>query len=295
MSTLVEWFPATGASVQFTTGATAAFRLFGLEGLMPVSVQPVSVKSPNQPGETAVDVVLPSRVITLSGLIQALTIDEVWTLRSVLSRSLAQQPTRLGEAYALGRLRVTFEGRQPLEVDAIPRSVEVQRPNGIKSIAPFDIEFYSPSPYWKEIADAQIIFTAAGGFGFSVVFPLSMASNNITVDLDNLGDVDAPIKARLYGDITTGRVMNITTGETLEITGNLPATKYWEISTAFGDKRIDEVTIATGARVSVMNKLNLALPDFWSLRPGVNTVKFEATVNTSGRAELYWRQRYSGI
>ena len=67
------------------------------------------------------------------------------------------------------------------------------------------------------------------------------------------------------------------------------------MSTAFGDKRVELVVIATGARAPVMDRINLAKPDFWSLRPGLNVVTFEADVNVSGRAELYWRQRQSGF
>jgi hypothetical protein len=55
------------------------------------------------------------------------------------------------------------------------------------------------------------------------------------------------------------------------------------------------VVIATGARTAVMDRINLAKPDFWALRPGLNVVTFEADVNVSGRAELYWRQRQSGF
>jgi hypothetical protein len=210
-------------------------------------------------------------------------------------RSLAQQPTRLGEAYELGRLRVTLDGRAPLELRALPRSSSVERPAGTKAIAPFDIEWLAPEPYWRAVADIQVLFTGAGGFGFAVTFPLEMTSNNVQVEIANDGDVDAPVTARLYGDATTTRIRNLTTGEELEITGHIAAGEYVEISTAFGDKRVDLVVIATGARTAVMDRINLAKPDFWSLRPGLNLVTFEADVNVSGRAELYWRQRQSGF
>lgn len=296
MATLVEWFPASGdpVEIQFTTGTTAPYRLLDLKGLEPVQVNPLSIKSPNQPGDTAVDVVVPGRVVTLTGMVQASSVAQAWGLRATLAQALAQQPTRLGETYALGRLRVTVDGRTPLELECVPRSVALERPT-LKSIVPFDLEFYAPFPYWREISDTQILFTAAGGFTWDLTFSLAMPSNNVQVDIDNVGDVDTPILARLYGDITTGRIKNLTTGETLEITGNLPATKYWEVNTAFGSKYVREYTIATGVYVSAMSKINLALPDFWSLRPGLNTVKFEADINTSGRAELYWRTRYSGF
>ena len=112
MATLVEWFPADGsASARFTTGAAAPLRLLRLEGTEPVTVETVTVKSPNQPGATALDVVVPPRVVTLGGLLQAATPAAAWDMRAGLLRSLVQQPTRLGESYALGRLRVTLDGR----------------------------------------------------------------------------------------------------------------------------------------------------------------------------------------
>jgi hypothetical protein len=296
VATLVEWFPADGSDpVRFTTGPAAPLRLVRLEGTEPVAVEPVTIKSPNQPGATAVDVVVPPRVVALGGLLQAATPAAAWDLRAALLRSLVQQPTRLGEAYGLGRLRVTLDGRQPLELRALPRSSSVERPTGTKAIAPFDIEWLAPEPYWRAVADTQVLFTGAGGFAFALSFPLVMTSNNVEVEIANLGDVDAPIVARLYGDVTTARLRNLTTGEELEITGHIAATEYVEVGTAFGDKRVEQVVIATGVRTSVMDRINLAKPDFWALRPGLNVVTFEADVNVSGRAELYWRQRQSGF
>lgn len=296
MATLVEWFPADGSAlVRFTTGAAAPLRLMRLEGTEPTAVEAVVVKSPNQPGATALDVVVPPRVVTLGGLVQAATPAAAWDLRAGLLRSLVQQPTRLGETYALGRLRVTLDGRAPLELRALPRSSRIERPAGTKALAPFDIEWLAPEPYWRAIADTQVLFTGAGGFSFGVQFPLQMTSNNVDIEIANLGDVDAPITARLYGDVTTARLRNLSTGEELEITGNIGAAEYIEVSTAFGDKRVERVVIATGARTSVMDRINLERPDFWALRPGLNVVTFEAAVNVSGRAELYWRQRHSGF
>jgi Siphovirus-type tail component, C-terminal domain len=296
MATLVEWFPADGsAAARFTTGPAAPLRLLRLEGTEPVTVEPVTVKSPNQPGATALDVVVPPRVVTLGGLLQAASPAAAWDLRAALLRSLVQQPTRLGEAYALGRLRVTLDGRAPLELRALPRSSAVERSSGTKAVAPFDLEWLAPDPYWRSVADTQVLFTGAGGFGFAIEYPLEMTSNNVEVEVANAGDVDAPVTARLYGDVTTARIRNLTTGEVLEITGNIASGEYVEVSTAFGDKRVELVDAGTGERTSVMDRINLAKPDFWALRPGLNVVTFEADVNVSGRAELYWRQRQSGF
>jgi hypothetical protein len=308
----VEWYaPNEEQPLTFKGGVDSRFRLQEIDGLGPVDVKDVSVKSPGQAGVTRVDSSVPPRVVTLTGLVQGVADDEevsskhyvpadrhelLWAARAELSRHLVAAPIRRGATLEMGRLRVYRAGvLPPLEVDALPQSVSLPSPKGVVDTVPFDVEFFAPSPYWREAADAQLLFQQAGGEEFPLQFSIDIASNNIQQEVSNLGDVDAPIIARMYGDVTDARIMNLTTGETLEVTGNIPATHYVEVSTGFGDKRIELVTIADGTRASNMDRLNLALDDFWALRPGVNLVKFEASVNTSGRAELLWRQRYSGI
>lgn len=306
MSTILQYFPPVGDALNFTTGTGAAFRIQRVEGLEPVQATPILIKSPNQPGSTAVDVSIPGRVVTVSGIIhdnddQGLNFPAgegnslLWYNRSLMTRALAQQPTRLGEDITLGRLRFAPAGQQPLEVVCIPRSVSISRPAATQDWALFDIEFFAPDPYWRETADTEILFTAAGGFEWSLEFSLEMPSNNVEVEIDYLGDVDAPILATLEGDITTARLKNLTYSETLEIEGNLPATKQWEVSTEFGNKYIDEITISGGARVNALDKIDLNLADFWVLRPGINVVKFEADVNVSGSAKIVYRSRFSGF
>ena len=291
MATLVEWFPADGsASARFTTGAAAPLRLLRLEGTEPVTVEPVTVKSPNQPGATALDVVVPPRVVTLGGLLAG-----------------GHARGRLGPARRAPALARPAADPARRDVRPRPPAGDPRRPRSRSSSGrcraartssarrarrrsrPFDLEWLAPEPYWRAIADTQVLFTGHRRLRRSgVEFPLEMTSNNVEVEIANLGDVDAPITARLYGDVTTARIRNLTTGEVLEITGNIAASEYVEVSTAFGDKRVEQVVIATGVRTSVMDRINLAKPDFWALRPGLNVVTFEADVNVSraGRAVL---------
>lgn len=159
-----------------------------------------------------------------------------------------------------------------------------------------DIEWEAPYPFWQDVADSSAQFQASGaGLQFPLYFPVVIPENNVEQGIINLGDVDAPIIARLYGDMTIVRLINETTGEVLEITGNIPATQYVEVATGFGEKKVELVTIATGARVSILDRVNLAKADFWSLRAGDNVVRFEADTNVSGYMQLYWRPRYTGV
>lgn len=295
--TRLEYFPPNGGDeVIWTTGPAAAYRLLSMDGIGPVSLEAQSIKSPGQTGATAVDVIVPSRVVVVQSLVQAATPAALWPLRAALSRALVVQPTRLGEDIALGRLRLTLPDRDPLELDCLPRSTDLPRPPGQHGVAAADVEFFAPYPYWREIADSRLDFTTdSGGFEFGLEFDLEMLSNNVEQEVDNAGDVDAPPLIRIYGECEVARMLNVTTGETIEISGTIEADEYVEIDTAFGSKSVTLVNTGTLVRTSIMDRLNLSLADFWSLRPGSNIVKFEADINVSGRAEMFWRQRFSGV
>ena len=244
MATLVEWFPADGsASARFTTGAAAPLRLLRLEGTEPVTVEPVTVKSPEPAGRDRARRrrAAPGRHARRAPR-RPPRPAAAWDLRAALLRSLVQQPTRLGETYALGRLRVTLDGRAAARAPGAAAQRARRAPVGHQGDRPVRPRVArARAVLARDVADTQVLFTGTGGFGFAVEFPLEMTSNNVEVEIANLGDVDAPITARLYGDVTTARIRNLTTGEVLEITGNIAATEYVEVSTAFGDKRVEQV------------------------------------------------------
>lgn len=303
MSTVFTYYPSGGrAPISFRTGDAATYRLLTLQGIEPVSLTPQSIKSPGQSGETAVDVIVPPRVVVVQALLQAASHAAAWNARAALNRAFASQPVRLGEDLQRGRVRLTLDGREPLELDVLPQSVAFQRPRGAIPLLGIDIEFYADNPFWREVDDSRLIFqTDAGGFEFDLEYPLEMTSNNVQQEVNNEGDVDAPVLIRIYGECDTPRMINVTTGETIEISGTVPAMgsgdavePYLEINTAFGQKSVTLID-GSGARTSVMDALNLDMADFWTLRPGINVVKFEADTNPSGHAEIFWRQRYSGV
>jgi hypothetical protein len=299
MSTRLEFYPADGGdALIFTTGPAAPLKLVSMGGLGPVTVQPLTVKTPGQSGQTLLDVIVPPRVVTAVGQLQAADLAALWPMRAAFCRALVRQPVRPGETQTLGVLRIVRDGSPSLELDVVPLSSAVPAPKSSVGILPVDVEFEAPYPNWREIADALLAFVASGGWSFGeggtvIEFPLEMPSNNIEQEAINAGDVDAPVLIRMYGEATTVRMLNETTGETIEILTTLAAGEYVEIDTSPGKKAV--TLVSGGVRSDLMAALNLSLADFWTLRPGSNMVKFEADVNTSGSAEILWRQRYSGI
>ena len=296
VSTTLIWTPANGDG-DMLWGPDFPYRLHDVEGLENTLSSVTMIKSPSQLGETPVDVMVPPRVITVQLRLLEADMESYWNARRVLSRALTQPQPRGNSVPKLGTLRVLREGLPAFDIDASPRSSPQITPSGVGfpgGVA--DIELVCPYPYFREAVDSErTMETAGAGFEFSVQFPVESESNNIEQTIVNAGDVPAPIRARLYGDATTVRLRNVTTGEVFEVTGNVPATHYIEVNTEFGAKSVELVTIATGARVNAMDRLNLNMADLWQLQPGSNQVLFEADLNPSGRATVVWRQRYDGI
>lgn len=291
----VVWYPPSGASVTFETGSAATYRLVSLDGVGPVPVTTAGLKSPKQAGETPLDVLVPARVVVLQALVQAASNEALWPLRAALARALVSQPVRPDEDIQLGRLRVYRDGgMDPLELDAVVRSASMPAPKGGIGLLPIDVEFYAPSPWWRELADSTRILESEGGFEWGLEFDLEMGTNNITVEIENHGDVDTPILARLYGEGSDPVISNDTYGQAIGIIGDVEADQYVEIDTAFGQSTIHLVD--GGVATSAMDLLALDVADdFWVLRPGLNTVSFEATPNVSARAVIIWREQFSGI
>lgn len=304
MSTVVEFQPPLGDPLVVAFDADAEFRGLSMQGTEPVPGNPVQSRSPGQRGITILDLMVPARTVGLQFFTQYFSPEEYWAKRSRLSRAFVPQPPiDIGETIELGRLRISRDGAPTRETDAIARSAFIPIPKGTGKIA-IDVDFLCPFPYWRESDDTVVTMSGTGGGGIEFTDPIDtelpasgfeFAGNDVEQELVNEGDVSAPVVMRLYGEATDVRLLNVTTGQVIEVTGFVPATQYVEISTHFGQKKIDLVTIADGSRTSIMDRLNLEKADFWLLRPGSNKVRFEANTNVSGRAELTWRQLYGGL
>lgn len=299
--TVLEWFPPVGDPVRFTSGRQAAYRLRSLDGIGPVPVTPVTTRGPGQSGETMLDAVLPARVVVVQGLLQATDQAALWDLREALSRALSLQPVPSGGQQRLGRLRLARVGQQEVELDAVPRSVSIPMPPGGVGIGALDAEFLAPYPFWRDIVDRSLTMQQAGGFEWDLEFPLEMPTANLELDVVNEGDVDAPVLIRFWGAMEDPVLHNDTTGQSLAVEGVIAGAgsgddgEYVEVDTTFGAKRVDLVDASSGVRTNAMDRLDLSRADFWSLRPGVNRIRFEADSNPTGWAQVVWRPRWSGV
>jgi hypothetical protein len=293
MTTKFLWYPPSGEA-PMEWGPEYPWRLHDFEGLENTLSDLATIKSPSQLGETAVDITVPPRVISVALRDIAESMEDYYEHRRSLIRALTQRIPRGNSLPVLGVLRVLREDLPPLDIDASPRSSPQLSPmsTGFPG-ALADVELLCPYPYLRDVADSAITLEQDGGLEFPLEFPFESLSNNVEQTIVNEGDVDAPMLVRLYGDVTTVTMTNVTTGEAFRITGQIEADQFIEVDTAFGQKRVE--LNDTGVVTNAMHRLDLAMAELWSLQPGANLVRFEADINTSGRATVSWRQRYSGI
>jgi hypothetical protein len=294
----VEYFPPNGEGpITFAYEPPYIAQEFG--GMSDTRSAPSTVRGPGQRGSTLRDVLVTERDITMTVMVMIEPSDIVAfeAAKRALSRALIAEPGEFGRRPPLGLLR--FHRDDPslevYEVEALPRESPQYTASGV-SWAKADIEFVAPYPFYRETTDRAFSVAASGGFQFPMEFDpeIEFPSYNITVDVDNGGDVIAPIRVRINGDVTDPVIANETTGESLTYIGTIPAGSYLEIGTEYGDKYAI-LADSLGAVSNAMGSLDHSTSKFWALRPGVNTVSFSAAINVSGSALVYWRQRVGSL
>lgn len=292
----VVYYPPSGESpIEFGYGTP--YGLVRCSGFGDNRATGSSVRGPGQRGSTTRDIQVNERVGSVSIDVWRTDndADAHWMDRAALQRALVTEPNEFGETPQLGRLWFYRTETLPiLELMVYPRESPQYSNEGYMNVRA-DIEFVAPYPYPREIEDRLFNVAGSGGFTFPITHPFSMASYNVQIEVTNGGDVYAPVTVQVFGDVTDPIIYNDTTGEHIKYTGNIPSTHYLEVNTEFGSKTAELVHRTTGVRTNAMASIDHINSDFWSLRPGMNTIRFAASVNTSGYANVYWRQRYGGV
>ena len=287
---IIEYVSPYGDSIEFSK--ETAFRVKETEGFGDTRLTELTQRAPYQVGQSFLGARAQSRNPVMVVDVSASSREELLKKRNELSRALMITPAEPGQETDIGILRVYREGMPTVELEAMPRESPQFGPMTGYNVEA-DIEFYCPHPYWREISDTNIELEEDGGFTFPMEMPLEMTTFNIEQEIENQGDVPASPLLRIYGVCTQPRIINVTTGEMIEINGDVKDGEYIEIQTAFGQKRITSVNGTE--RTNAMSRLNLDVSTFFQLQRGINLIRFEADQNISGRALVYWRARYGGV
>lgn len=244
-------------------------------------------KAPYQDGSTYIDTVLEPRYLTIEGMIWSTHTAEVMERRRKLVRVLNP---RLGP----GTLRLEFDS-VVREIEAVAETSPVFPDKGRKPMQQFIISLVCPDPAWR--SDEEETWTLAsfiGGFSLPFSFPLSFGTVGQTLDVENYGDLESPVFIRMIGPLKNPVLENVTTGQRISITREILEGESLEINTAFGKK---SVTIIDSNN-NRSNAFHYVSPDseFWQMVPGLNTVSYAATEESSSSAvTISFYHRYAGV
>lgn len=289
-----EYYPTDGSG-PLVFDAGERLTITRGEGLTEAGISPVTATSPGQYGESATDIAVASRVISLTLAYSGPDYADMMATRTRLARAFFIPPRTIGDRVPpTASFRCYPTGAPALELRVIPRNGPVIDQRGSQGFTA-EVELLAPYPFWREVTERYEVLQLAGGFSYPLTFPINLAAYQAQRDVSNTGNISVGATIRIYGNVTVPRVRNLTTNEVLELSGNIPTGTYAEVNTRFGQKLV-ELVDANGARTRIMQRLNLSRADFWRIQPGVNTIRFEGDViSPNAQAIFLWRPATSGV
>jgi hypothetical protein len=286
----VVYTNSRGQSVELKS--SAPFLLQSVDGLGDVDADTQTQKSPFQDGSTYIDSVLQERAISLEIVIIAsdkpTLLQQRQYLASVFNPKLGQGILRYENGEVVREIEAVSDG-----VPVFPSGRENRGPIFQKAL----INLICPNPYWltEEKVDQLVVWE--GGLEFPLELPTFFAqqSTNKAKILFNDGDVETPIFVTFHGPATAPiRIVNVTTGEFIEVNQSLLHGERLEISTAFGQKRVTKV-LADGTEVNAFHYISLD-STFFQLIPGNNLLDYSTGADYERAAvKITWRNRYLAV
>lgn len=214
-----------------------------------------------------------ARILTLSGVLQAASVEDYIPERQRI-RGWVNQLRR-----ADGLLQWTPPGMDPVQMvvrrhekpDISPRA----RSGGmLLSLIAADPRVYSQAEIETEVTAPS----ATGGVKAPLVAPLVETQSGAPNTVTNEGDADAPPKVRIYGPITGPRLANLTTGLAVSLPGLVIASNdYVDI-----DMAVPSVLLNGSPLASRYSYVDPRTSTFWSVAPGDNAVALYGSNYTAG-------------
>lgn len=245
MADRLTFYPAAIASADplvLDAALESAIRLLWLHGTDPLVLTPITAKGPGQVGETALDVMVPSRVVGAQALVDTDDLDALYDVRSNIARAMVGIPVRPGESLELGRLLLERDGHADVEIYALPRTAPI---DWLK--APhkgmIDAEWLCPYPHFQDTADSTlsvpdatavtgvaatnlitatdhdlsigdaVVFTSlTGGAGLTVGVTYYVLSGSFTSSTFKVGTSGSPVsEVNFTTDISAGTIARLST------------------------------------------------------------------------------------
>lgn len=261
------------------------FFLNKIEGLGDVDADIQNQKAPGQDGSTHIATTLAERFISMEVVI----LKDLQNNRQLISKVFNP---KLGEGILVYENDVVKR-----EIKAIPEHVPTfpdVRPSPVKTAT---IDLICNNPFWLTEEKVHQLVVWEGGFKFPLKLPTKMGfmSSSKAKTLVNDGDDETPINVVFNGPATSPiKIINVTTGEYIEVNQNLLAGEKIEINTAFGQKRVTKI-LSDGSKLNAFHYITLG-SSFFNLIVGNNIIDYSTGADYERAAvQIAWHNRFLSV
>lgn len=138
------------------------------------------------------------------------------------------------------------------------------------------ISFYCQDPYWLDEKGQDIdIKSVNGGLSFPLALPNHFSLVSFYKEIENNGDVEAPVQIEYMGPALNPKVTNETTGEYIQVNMQIDEKEKLVIDTREGKETVNLIT--PHETIDVYNKIDLS-STFFKLIIGKNLIKYSSDI-----------------
>jgi len=156
-------------------------------------------------------------------------------------------------------------------------------------------------PFLYDVLESEVkLSQEEPAFSFPLYFPdeeggkaFGTISNRIIIN--NVGDVETPVRIRFAGGITNPTIINETADERISVNQEIGADVILEITTGYGNKRVWFID-PNGNKSNAFNYIDAHNSTFFNLAVGENVLAFYADSGADTAAcYIYYSNRYLGV
>ena len=138
------------------------------------------------------------------------------------------------------------------------------------------ISFYCQDPYWLDKKGQDIdIKSVSGGLKFPLTLANTFSRVTFYKEIDNIGDVEAPIQIEYTGPAKNPKITNKTTGEYIQVNMDIGEKEKLVIDTREGKETVNLIT--PNEIKDVYNEIELS-SSFFKLIVGKNLIEYSSDI-----------------
>ena len=138
------------------------------------------------------------------------------------------------------------------------------------------ISFYCENPYWLDEKGIDIdIKSVKGGLEFPLKLATTFSNVSFYKEIDNIGDVEAPVQIEYVGPAKNPKITNKTTGEYIQVNMEIGEKEKLVIDTREGKETVNLIT--PNETKDVYNEIDLT-STFFSLIVGKNLIEYSSDI-----------------